>query len=311
MIRVRAPSRLHFGMLSLPADEGSARHFGGVGLMVQEPGVALALEPTDVWSADGPLAERALDFAKQFSLSLPTQNRFRLQVERCAPQHIGLGTGTQLGQAVAKAVALECRQDIDALDLGRRVGRGKRSALGIHGFARGGFLVEGGKGPNSDIAPLLARTDFPEDWKIVLVLPRGESGCHGGVEEQAFLNLRSGPTDVLCRLVLLGMLPALLEVDLPAFGEALYEFNLRVGEMFRPIQGGIYAHDRSAAIVEFVRGKKIAGVGQSSWGPAIFAIVERDRADWLAGNLREQFGFSTDEVLVTQACNSGATAWTI
>ena len=306
MIRVRAPSRLHFGMLSLPADEGSARHFGGVGLMVQEPGVVLAVEPSDTWSAEGALAERALGFAKQFSQSLPTQNRFQLHIERCAPEHAGLGTGTQLGLAVAKAVALECRQDIDALELARRVGRGKRSALGIHGFARGGFLVEGGKGPNSDIAPLLARTDFPEDWKIILVLPHGESGCHGGVEEQAFLNLRSGPRDVLCRLVLLGMLPALLEVDLPALGEALYEFNRRVGEMFRPIQGGIYAHPRSAAIVEFVRGKKIAGVGQSSWGPAIFAVVERDRADSLAGSLREQFGFSTDEVLVTRACNIGA-----
>jgi predicted sugar kinase len=104
------------------------------------------------------------------------------------------------------------------------------------------------------------------------------------------------------------MLPALLEADLPAFGEALYEFNRRVGEMFRPIQGGIYAHPRSAAIVEFVRKQSIAGVGQSSWGPALFAIAERDRADWLAICLREQFGFSTEEVLVTGASCKGAEA---
>ena len=112
---------------------------------------------------------------------------------------------------------------MDVLELARHVDRGKRSALGIHGFARGGFLVEGGKGPNSGIAPLLTRADFPAEWRVVLVLPRGEAGCHGNAEEQAFLSLRSGATDVLCRFVLLGMLPALLEVDLPAFGEALYE----------------------------------------------------------------------------------------
>jgi beta-RFAP synthase len=299
-------------MLSLPANETSTRHFGGVGLMVEEPGVVITARLSDTWLAEGPLAERALGFAKQFFLSLPTQDRFRLHIERCAPEHIGLGTGTQLGLAVAKAVALACgRQDMDALELARRVGRGKRSALGIHGFAHGGFLVEGGKRPNSGIAPLLVRTDFPADWKIVLIIPQGEAGCHGVVEDQAFLNLRSDQTDVLCGLVLLGMLPALQEMELPAFGEALYEFNRRVGEMFRPIQGGIYSHPRSTAVVEFVRGKKISGVGQSSWGPAVFAIVEQDRAGWLAGILREQFRFSSNEVLVTQAWNSGATAWTL
>jgi beta-RFAP synthase len=308
MIRVRAPSRLHFGLLSLPSQEpSSARQFGGVGLMVEEPGVCLSVQPAEHESAEGPLAERALAFARQFCLKI-CRNRFLLKVEAAAPEHVGLGTGTQLGLAVARALALACGQEgFDAVKLARCVGRGKRSALGVHGFARGGFLVEGGKNPKSaDIAPLIAHVDLPETWSIVLVLPKGEKGRHGGAEEQAFAGLSGGATDALCRLVLLGMLPALMEVDLPAFGEALYEFNRRVGELFRPIQGGIYAHPRSAAIVEFVRGQRVAGVGQSSWGPAIFAIVERERADSLARSLRQHFGLSMDEVVITQASNQGA-----
>ena len=274
--------------------------------MIREPGISISVQPAENWSAEGPLAERALAYARQFSMSLSSPLRFKLMVDACAPEHAGLGTGTQLGLAVARGLALACGLELDSVELARRVGRGKRSALGIHGFDRGGFLVEGGKGPHSTIAPLLAHLDFPEGWRIVLVLPRGEKGRCGLAEEQAFANVRGGATDTLCRLVLLGMLPALVEVDLPAFGEALYEFNRRVGEAFAPIQGGIYAHARSQAIVDYVRGRKICGVGQSSWGPGLFAVVERDRAESLAAGVREHFGFSTDEVLVTRACNIGA-----
>ena len=81
-------------------------------------------------------------------------------------------------------------------------------------------------------------------------------------------------TESLCRLVLLGMLPALAEEDLDAFGEAVYDFNRRVGEMFAPWQGGLYAHPRVEAIIGAVRGFGITGTGQSSWGPTVFALVE-------------------------------------
>jgi beta-ribofuranosylaminobenzene 5'-phosphate synthase len=306
MIQVRAPSRLHFGLLSLAAS--ADRQFGGVGLMIEEPGIRISVQSAENLSAEGPMAERALGFARQFASTISSSLRFKLKIEQgAALEHVGLGTGTQLGLAVGKALAMAMGlDDLDAVELARRVGRGKRSALGIHGFARGGFLVEGGKGPASTVAPLLAHQDFPQAWGVVLIVPRGEKGRHGLAEEIAFEKLSNGPTDILCRLVLLGMLPALVEIDLPSFGEALYEFNRRVGEMFRPIQGGVYAQPRSAAIMEWLRGQKVAGVGQSSWGPALFAIVERDRADSLATQLCEHFDFSVDEVLVTCASRKGA-----
>jgi predicted sugar kinase len=56
-----------------------------------------------------------------------------------------------------------------------------------------------------------------------------------------------------------------------------------------------------------VRRGKVPGVGQSSWGPGLFAIVENEeRAMDLAERLRGQFPFKTNDVLITQAANHGA-----
>jgi beta-RFAP synthase len=328
MIRVQAASRLHFGLLRLPAVELpiekdmhvlSSRQFGGVGLMVQDPGVQLTARPASAWSAEGPLAERALVFVERFCKAVhvegacepPQPHHFVL--ERMARDHVGLGTGTQLGLAVARALAESCGlAAAKAPDLARWVGRGFRSSLGVHGFFQGGFLVEAGKTRKDTLAPLVARFSFPESWSVVLVFLKGSKGLHGGQESQAFLALlgQRPPeawTDALCRLVLLGMLPALAERDLPAFGDALYEFNHKVGQAFRPVQGGTYAHPAGEQVVSFVRRQNILGVGQSSWGPTLFAVTaDVDQGMKLADQLRLHFSLSPGEVLVTSAVNGGA-----
>jgi beta-RFAP synthase len=326
MIRVRAASRLHLGLFSLSGDESPwafwpnasgepvlpARRFGGVGLMVESPALELTAERAPAWSAQGPLAERALAFAQQFARTLPTARPQRLVVAHAPPEHAGLGSGTQLGLAVAQALAAAHDLDLDAVELARRVGRGKRSALGVHGFARGGFLIEAGKRSGEGVAPLAVRWDFPEEWRVVLILPPWGQGLHGSAESAALQRLptRAGSlerTDALCRLALLGMLPALAERDVAAFGEAVYDFNRRVGEAFRPVQGGTYAHPGTADVVAFVRQQRVPGVGQSSWGPAVFAVVDDAAcADNLVRRLRERFGLGAGEVFATGAANDGA-----
>jgi len=327
MIRVEAPSRLHFGLLSLPADgsepatwpdsEGRpgvpARHFGGVGLMVEHPGVALTIAPAAAWSAQGPCAGRALTFARTVCAGLGVRQEFEIDVQRCPPEHVGLGTGTQLGLAVARAIAVATgRGHITVPDLARLVGRGRRSALGIHGFAHGGFLVEAGKRDPEAISPLVARLPFPDEWAVLLVIPRSLQGDHGKRETEAFQQLRRLPpdlarTEMLCRLVLLGMLPALMERNLDAFGAALYDFNRRVGEMFQPWQGGVYAHPLVAEIVRGLRNAGVKGVGHSSWGPTIFAIVSTQEAVALGDWLTRKHGVEREEMIVTPARNAGAT----
>ena len=329
MVRVWTPCRLHFGLLSLGGDGEAwpdrhgrrvlpARRFGGVGLMVERPGVQVAASPAAAWSAEGPLADRALVFAQRFAESvrrerpdaaLPPQ---RLVVETAPPEHVGLGVGTQLGLATARELseAWGCFTDIE--DLARRIGRGARSALGVHGFLHGGFLVESGKRDGDGLAPLAARASFPAEWRVVLAVPQEAPGLHGPGELEAFARLTahardSASTDALCRLVLLGMLPALAEADLAAFGEALYDFNARVGEAFAPVQGGVYAGPRVAECVAWLRGEGVRGAGQSSWGPTVFGVVaDEDRAADLVRRLSARFGLGPAEVWSTAACGTGA-----
>ncbi len=322
MMTIHTGSRLHFGLLSLVPEGSSwpnrlgeavlpARSFGGVGLMVEQPGLELTVSRAESWSARGPLAERALALAQQLAAGLPGSGPYSLEVRQAAAEHVGLGTGTQLALAVGQVLARLWGLNPDLAELVRLTGRGQRSALGAYGFAQGGLLVEAGKRPGETLAPLTLRLDFPETWPILLLLPREQQGLHGSQERQAFARLAAsvppGITDALCRLVLLGMVPALHSRDAAAFGEALFDFNQRVGEAFAAVQGGIYSSPWTARRVDWLRSQGVRGVGQSSWGPTVFAVLDDpDRADWLARQLGSAGGADEMTILLTRARNRGA-----
>ena len=159
MIRVVAPSRLHFGLFHVPtageAIETSAR-FGGVGLMIDSPAVVVTVRPADSWQFEGRLASRAQVFAMQFMSTLPEakqRGRFRYSSSSAPAEHTGLGVGTQLGWRLRRHWRSRWGMaDWSSVELAERVGRGERSAIGVHGFDRGGLLVEAGKCGASGVA---------------------------------------------------------------------------------------------------------------------------------------------------------------
>ena len=111
----------------------------------------------------------------------------------------------------------------------------------------------------------------------------------------------------MCLLVLLGMAPALVEQDLTAFGQALYHLQIRAGECFQQVQGGIYADPVLARIVTYMRSCGIDGVGQSSWGPTLYAICHASEAAALQAAVQRQFALTDEEVITTCADNRGRT----
>jgi beta-RFAP synthase len=212
------------------------------------------------------------------------QRPYHIHVERAPAEHSGLGVGTQLGLAVAKAISHESgHHEWLAVELAERVGRGERSAIGVHGFDCGGLIVDGGKLPDEPISPLAGRFDFPDDWSVLLFQPDHSSTWHGGREREAILRLAvpEAETNRLCRLILTGVLPALASRNLDAFGDALYEFNARAGDIFAPVQGGRYASHAVAERVRQLRAMGVRGVGQSSWGPTVFAVAQREFAEYV------------------------------
>ncbi|VTS03499.1 beta-ribofuranosylaminobenzene 5'-phosphate synthase family protein [Tuwongella immobilis] len=321
MIRVMAPSRLHFGLLQ-PTMGGetaaSVRRFGGVGLMLASPGVTVTVTEAAEWSASGANAARAVGFARKMAdyLAMGSSRAFHLAIESEVPEHVGLGSGTQLALAVGRAVAGAFgKPDLPTSIIGRVCERGRRSAIGIHGFDRGGLIVEVGKRQLDSISPLLGSYPLLDPWRIVLFLPRDSTPWHGQHERQAMDRVSQTPqseqtTDRLCRMVLLELIPAALEGDLPAFGESVYAYNRKVGEAFAVVQGGLYSHPSIEQLVHWVRGQGVAGVGQSSWGPTVFAIVgSAEEAEWLCDRYQQAGAPGDRRLWVSAVYRPGSADW--
>jgi len=140
---VEAPARLHFGVLDLRGDLG--RRFGGIGAAVPAPSLLLEARPAAELKAEGPDAARALEFARRFARHHGLDLRLHFCLHRSIPTHAGLGSGTQLALAVARASAELSGLPTDVPALARAVDRGRRSGVGTWTFAYGGFVLEGGR----------------------------------------------------------------------------------------------------------------------------------------------------------------------
>ena len=156
-IRIRTPSRLHFGLLGWGSQR--SRQFGGVGLMIDAPGIEVLVEPATSWIIEGALTSRVEQLVAQLRSTMraagTTLPPVRIRVERAPAEHVGLGVGTQLCLAVARAVLLHAGvTDISVENLARLTGRGLRSGIGLHGFEHGGLVVDGGRRTENRHSPL-------------------------------------------------------------------------------------------------------------------------------------------------------------
>jgi len=302
---VEAPARLHFGVLDLRGDR--ARWFGGIGAAAPAPTTLVSACAADALEVQGDDAGRAGEFARRFLSHHAISGGARVHVHRALPRHAGLGSGTQLALAVARALAELHGIEPDVRQLAHAVGRGRRSAIGMWTFAGGGLVVEGGhraedregpadrKGPRrGSVGPLLTRLAFPPSWRCVLAVPQTASGLSGTEEASAFDQLPAPPdreVERVAHLVLMVLLPAVADADIEAFGAALTEIQEATGRWFAPVQGGVFAPGPSATLVRWMRKWGASGVGQSSWGPAVYGVVEGEAAGArLADELRAEFG---------------------
>lgn len=275
-IVVTAPARLHFGMLD-PADRG-ARRFGGFGVGIESPRVVVGVRPAE--SEDGVLAsgvqaDRAAEFARRARSGFGLRGGVVVDVREVIPPHSGLGSGTKLALAVARGVAELAGVAAGPEELARASGRGARSSVGAWTFDAPGLVVEAGVRGDESLSPLLGRFPMPEGWRCVLALPLGVEGLSGDAEERFFGALRTpaGVEDEVSRLLVTALLPGLLAGDIAEFGAALTRIQRDIGSIFAAQQGGVF-HPRAAPLVEALLELGVGAVGQSSWGPAVYGIVD-------------------------------------
>ena len=296
-VTVEAHGRLHFGVLDLRGSLG--RWFGGIGAAAPAPLLRLTARSAAQVGATGPDADRAAEFARRFLDYHGVTGGAHIEVEQALPPHTGLGSGTQLGLAVGRALAELYAVSADAVALSQAVGRAKRSAIGTWVFEAGGLVVEGGRARDGDgCGPLIARLELPSEWRCVVAIPAGSPGLSGPAEAQAFSTLPEPPlrdVEHVAHLVLMGLLPAAADGDLAAFGRILTEIQQINGRWFAAVQGDTFAPGTPRLLIDAMLNDGAAGAGQSSWGPAVYGIVgDQAAADSLVGQLKRIVGAAGD-----------------
>lgn len=308
-VAVTATARLHMGFFDLNGNLG--RRFGSIGVSLDQPATELSAWRAEGFSAEGNDAERAIKAAKKLAKAVNLQGGINMQLTQTIPAHAGLGSGTQMALAVGLAMGKLYDLKLNINDVAKLTGRGERSGIGLGTFAAGGVIIDGGRGAQTVIPPVIARADFPEAWRIILIFDHADSGMHGIQEVEAFRTLPEFPADVaavMCRHVLMQALPALAEHDLASFGAAIHELQARTGDYFAPIQGGRYASPRVAEVLKWLSSQGVVCYGQSSWGPTGFAVFANEpEAKVFQQKLEAQFSHqATLEFMLCKGRNEGA-----
>ena len=290
---------------------GMGRRYGGLGLALEHLFTRIRLEPAPRVTAEGPDAARAARYATGLAEHFELPGGVRIEVEEAIPPHAGLGSGTQLALAVGAGMAALFGLDVRTVEIAAALKRGSRSGLGIGLFERGGFVVDGGAAGDGTPPPVIARLPFPAEWHVLLVFDRAREGVHGAAEIEAFTALPRFPgadAAELCRLVLMGALPGLVEADLDAFGDAVGRIQTRVGDHFAGAQGGRFMSPGVTRVLEWLGSHGLKGLGQSSWGPTGFAVCPNAPvANRLMAEAGRRFGRDPGlDFAVTRGRNAGA-----
>jgi beta-RFAP synthase len=286
--------------------------FGGVGVMIEPPAVEVSVSPAAELQVTGSLPDRAKQFTEAAARAwhLPGLPGCELRIHSPS-DHVGLGVGTQLGLAIAAGLRkflMLPEQPVELL--AQDVGRGARSAVGTYGFRQGGLIVDAGHQPSEPLGRLARRVDIPGDWRFVLACSSDKRGLSGRSEADAFSQLPPVPEAVTRRLWEITeseMLPAIERHECQAFGEAVYQFGRLAGECFAAVQGGPFAGPEIANLIEAIRAYGVSGVGQSSWGPTVFAVCPSGSdAEALACWLRTEMKLPEADIAIARPNNQGA-----
>lgn len=272
-IAVKAGYRLHLGFYRY-LDGGLA--YGSIGMALEEPFLELRLSS---YSDDSRLSLRApTEEAKEAvakvvkSLGLASGT---LELSGYVKHHVGLGSITRiyLTTAIGSSIVLRMT-DLNLEDLLVRLGRCKYSCTGYYTLMYGGLAVDTGvKLLEGGTPKLLALLRFPRSWYVVLAIPEGR-----GLRETEEEGYMKNPTpideqkDLYRALVELMTGVRLEKIDL--FVSGVETIQKVAGKYFLQAQGGVFSSPYGDAIARIMAESGLRGVGQSSWGPAIYGFTD-------------------------------------
>lgn len=286
--RVDIGGRIHVGFQNLSL--AHERLYGGVGIALDSPRVVLEATPAIQLDCDNSLVRK---YAK-ISCDLLGVDGVRIETIETLPRHVGLGSGTQTALATLVAVATAHGRSAEIREFAPLLNRGGRSGVGVAAFESGGFVVDAGHPTERfttdppaagewDVPAITARHDIPDEWRFLIVLPDAEAGRSGEGEDESMRtvveNADPAVADSLSALLVRRLLPAIAEQRLEAFGDAVAEFGRLNGAWYADEQGGVYRPPAGRIVDVLSESAAISGVGQSSWGPAVFGITNSSQRE--------------------------------
>ena len=315
VVEVVTGARLHFGLIC--GRKSSRNRFGGIGLMLRRPCWRISVSPSNDPSCTVPTAE-VRDRVEGILPGLCHDtglNGLRVAVHDEIPLHRGLGAGTQITLALATAaqIAAGRPRPANSMRLASRLDRVRRSAVGAFGFDRGGFIVDHGQNTRQTERSL-RNYQFPDLWRVVLLLPAGEAGLSGAKEESVFHEERHMAQSVVQSQTCLirdVIVPAVQDHEFDVFRDALREYGRNAGSFFKSQQGGVFSSPVIQQLSEVPDFKDLWPV-QSSWGPTAAVFTEsRQHADDVVVRIRRTSFAQSLRCLIAEPLNCGASVKTV
>ena len=316
-IVIETGARLHLGFYNF-YDPGTGIAYGSIGVGLEEPRLRVRLcinGPSRVPSG----AERDVEFLRRQGL---LGDNIGIEVLSLIERHVGLGSTTQLRLSISLAATLLRGETPSIYELALRTHRGFVSGIGIEVFRRGGLVVDSGRParngvirPPSNVTELpraIARLEVPSDWAFIVILPRAPRGLPEGPAERRELEAPQPLSQDKQRelyVALIELLRAVAHNDIEAFGDTLSLIDRVTGEYFSKQQSARYCCRQTEAAVEALREAGGLGAGQSSWGPAAYAVAPLNDAEKIARHALEKLqamGISVEKYFVTSPRNRGA-----
>lgn len=324
-MEIETSARIHISLIDLNGSQG--RIDGGIGITLKDPSLILECNPND--SQTEILFDKNLTFSSnleeykskilfassQMQKYLNINENYTFKIKKIYPIHHGLGLGTQLLLATGQSIAKLHNINLETKQLAKIIQRGGTSGIGVHSFHKGGLIIDGGhkkeikkeflpsSATNTEVAPLLARYDFPKDWNIILAIPKINQGASGKKEVnifQSYTPVNMNDVEKISYLTLMKLMPAVIEEDITDFGNAINKIQ-QLG--FKKIERNLQSK-QIENILKYMLDNGIPGVGMSSFGPTCFGITDTNTKS-MKKDLKNYMG-ENSIVILTKGKNTGS-----
>lgn len=277
-IKIKTPSRLHFGIINIK--NANYRLYGSLGLALDNPYHLIEINESENLSFKGITRADVIERIRYLVNKTDFDRKVSVNLLNEIPAHVGLGSTTQLILAISEGYFALNRLNFDPYKYALDLQIGKISGIGIGAYLYGGFLIDDGKESVEEIPKIKYKRKFPEEWCFILLLDKNKKRIYGEEEKELFKLLPITPSKRIHEMIKLveDIKMALEEKDIINFGKKLTDFQRLVGMNFYYAQQGIYVNEE---YINILLNAGAYGVGQSSWGPVVYGLVYKDEKDKL------------------------------